>query len=234
MKGGYIPSSYSADILDDLMTGLILELSDLSTLLPYGYISRHTHGKTPLDHLAPFLARFHEFVDHFGKDETYTLPTVWLVGHFQNQESITRVRQKLEEKSVKYFDDGEEYDSYDQFNQSYWDEKSDAERFVKFIHQTTLIGIDLLRTVDYKQKLDQLGRLQWMRYTAPEDVKSDLKEMERYLWASSPFYRDHIADNPSEYKEFWQNFTKIKATPQPNGQELLGSWPHFLFNICGI
>ena len=30
------------------------------------------------------------------------------------------------------------------------------------------------------------------------------------------------------------DFSKIKVTPQPDGNMGLGSWPHFLFNICGV
>ena len=226
--------SFNGNALDSLMTGLILELSDLATLPPFAYISRHTPDKkVPPEDLASFLARFQAFVNHHGKDRPYYIPTAWLVGHFQDYDLIAEVRQKLDQKNVKYFESGEEYDSLAQFNQSYWDEKSDAEPFVKFLHQATMIGIDLLSTADYKQKLNQLGRLEYMRYpdteNVMEEVKSDMKEMEHYLRENSPYYKTHLIPNVSEYKEFWENFTKWKTS-----EVGAGSWPHFLFNICGV
>lgn len=222
--------SFDGNALDDLMTNLILELSNLATLPPFAYISRHTPDKkVPPEDLAPFLARFQAFVSHHGKDRPYYIPTVWFVGHFKDYESVAEVKQKLDEKNVKCFESGKEYDSFAQFNQLYWYQKSDAELFVKFLHQATMIGIELLSTAGYKQKLNQLGRLEYMQYTNIEGVKSDITEMERYLRENSPYYKKHIAANASEHKEFWENFTKWKST-----KDGTGSWPHFLFNICGI
>jgi len=232
MSKGRLP--FNGDTLDDLMTGLILELSDLTTLSPLTYITRHTNDEIPQERLAPFLTKFHEFVDYFGKNQPYNIPTVWFVGHFQDYDSIKKVRQELNQKDLKYFESGEEYNSFEQFNETYWEENTDAEPFVNFLHQATMIGIDLLPTADYKQKLKQLGRIEYMQYTNIEDAKSDFKEMERYLRESSTYYKKHITANASEYKEFWENFTKIKVTDTGNGRARLGSWPHFLFNICGV
>ncbi len=47
--------SFNGDTLYELMTGLILELSDLATAMPYFYISRHGNDKIPQESLAPFL-----------------------------------------------------------------------------------------------------------------------------------------------------------------------------------
>ncbi|MCG2779186.1 MAG: hypothetical protein L6406_26220 [Desulfobacterales bacterium] len=224
---------FNGDTLDDLMTGLILGLSDIARLLPLTYITRHTNDKIPPQHLAPFLTKFHEFVDYFGKNQPYNIPTVWFVGHFQDYDSIKKVRQKLDQKNLKYFEGGEEYDSFEQIGKNYCEEREDAKLFVKFLHQVTMIGIDLLLTADYKQKLKQLGRLEYMRYpdtkNVMEEVKSDLKDMERYLRQNSQYYREHIVADESEYKQFWVNFTKRKSSEAGTG-----SWPHFLFNICGV
>ena len=45
----------------------------------------------------------------------------------------------------------------------------------------------------------------------------------------SLYYKKNIITNPFEYKQFWENFTKWKIN-----KSSLTSWPHFLFNICGI
>lgn len=231
MSEGRLP--FNGANLHNLMTALILELSDLTRLPPFAYITRHTNDKIPPEHLAPFLTKFHNSVNTLGKDQPYNIPTVWFVGHFEDYDSITEVRQKLDQKNLKYFDDGEEYNSFEQFNQAYWENSRDAEPFVKFLHQATMIGIELLSTAGYKQKLNQLGRLEYMRYpdteNVMEEVKFDMKEMEHYLRENSPYYKNHIIPNPSEYKDLWENFTKWKTSEAGTG-----SWPHFLFNVCGV
>jgi hypothetical protein len=216
-------------MLDTLMTRLILELSDLTTLPCLTYITRHTDDKIPPEHLTPFLVKCHDVVDTLGKDQPYNIPTVWFVGHFENYDEITRIRQKLDQRNVKYFETGGEYASFQQINQIYWDKKGDAALFVKFLHQVTMIGIDLLSTGEYKQTIEQLGRLEYMQYSDIENMRSDLKEMEQYLREKSSFYRGHIVHDPIAYREFWENFTKWKKS-----EAVLTSWPHFLFNICGI
>ena len=227
-RNHYIPV-FNGDAIDALMKSLILELSDLATLPPFAYIARHSKDKIPREHLAPFLKKFPQFVDHFGSDKQYSIPTIWFACHFYDEDSIAAVRQKLDQKNLKYFLECEEYDSFEKINDTYWDERSDAELFVKFIHQATMIGIDLLTTAEYKEELKRLGRLESLQYTNIEDAKPDFKEMERYLRKSSSYYNKHIIADLSEYKEFWENFTKWKIT-----NRALGSWPHFLFNICGI
>ena len=221
--------SFNGNALYKLMTNLILELSDLAAIIPFSYISRHTNDKIPPEHLTPFLTKFSSFVNASGKDQLYNIPTIWFVGHFKDYESAAEVKKRIDIKNVKYFDKKNEYDSFEQINETYWEEKNDAELFIKFLHQTTMIGIDLLKTADYKQKLGGLGRLEYMQYTSMEDAKSDFKEMELYLRKSSPYYIEHISADGSEYKEFWVNFTKWKSSKAGTG-----SWPHFLFNICGL
>ena len=226
-KGPAVPAD--EDMLDSLMTRLILELSDLTRLPRLTYITRHTSDKIPPEHLAPFLVKFHDVVDTFGEDQPYNIPTVWFVGHFENYDEVTRIRQELDQKNVKYFETGGEYASFEEINQIYWDKKTDAEPFLKFLHQVTMIGIDLLSIGEHKEKLEQLARLEYMQYADIKNMASDLKEMERYLHNKSSFYRRHIVSSALTYKEFWENFTKWKKC-----EALLTSWPHFLFNICGI
>ena len=215
--------------LYNLMACLIFELSDLAATLPLSYISRHTGDKTPPEHLSPFLNKFSSFVNGLGKDQPYNIPTIWFVGHFRDRQTATEFQRKIDAKNIKYFDEINEYNSLEDINQSYWENKSDAQPFIEFIHHTTMIGIDLLRTADYKEKLRALGRLEYMQYANIETVKSDFKEMENYLRKSSPYYVKNIAADISEYKKFWINFTKWKGT-----ETAFGSWPHFLFNICGL
>jgi hypothetical protein len=233
MSANRLAPPFDVDMLDGLMRDLILQLSDIAALPPYSYITRHTNDNIPPDHLAPFLATFRGFVSALGQNQPYNIPTVWLVGHFQDHDSVAQVRQQLDQKDLKYFDRGEEYDSFDQFNEAYWEDRSDAEPFVKFIHQTTMIGLDLLRTDEYKQRLGQLERLEWIQYANVEDMKSDLRDMEFYLNETSQYYREQIAGNTSECKGFWLNFTKLKLTYTAT-RVSCGSWPHFLFNMCGV
>jgi len=217
------------DMLDGLMTRLILDLSDLATLPRLTYITRHTDDTIPSERLAPFLVKFHDIVDTLGEHQQYGIPTVWFVGHFANDDEIARIRQELDRKNIKYFETGGEYANFQQLNQIYWENKNDAEPFLTFLHQVTMIGIDLLSTGECKQTLEQLGRLEYMQYTDIENMKSDLKEMQRYLREKSSFYRGHIVHDAIAYREFWENFTKWKKS-----EAVLTSWPHFLFNLCGI
>ena len=211
------------------MTNLILELSDLAAIIPFSYISRHTNDKIPPVRLAPFLTKFSSFVNALEKDQTYKIPTIWFVGHFKDYESAAEAQKRIDAKNVKYFNKSKKYNSFEEINDSYWDDKRDAEPFIKFLHQATMIGIDLLKTADYKEKLKALGRLEYMQYTTIEDAKSDFKEMKRYLRKSSPYYIKNITADTSEHKKFCVNFTKWKSSKAGTG-----SWPHFLFNICGL
>ena len=229
--------SLNGDAFDELIAGLILELSDLAATLPLSYISRHGSDKISQERLAPFLRKFSSFVDSLGRDEPYNIPTIWLVCHFNDNESAAEFQERIDAADIKYFDECHEYDSYEEINELYWDNKQDAEPFVGFLHQTTMIGIDLIKTADYKQKLTALQHLEYMRYASMEDAQSDLKEMERYLGESSQYYVEHISADKHGYRAFWENFTKWKRTEVVNENERrykYGSWPHFLFNICGI
>lgn len=219
----------------DLMNGLIMELSDLIPLPYLAHLQRQDKDNMVLQHdLDPFYAKYPEFLDHHGRDKRYRIPTILFVGHFEDDKLVDEVKEKLKEKEIKYVDDIEQQESFEKLNQIYWEEKSDAEPFVKYAHQTTMIGLDLLKTADYKQKLEQLNRLEYMQYTDMEDAKSDFREMVRYLSENSSYYRENIASNPPERKQFWENFTKIKIAIMDNDMAQISSWPRFLFNICGI
>ncbi len=229
-----LPPSFKACICDGMFKGLILELSDLTSLPRYSYIARHTNDKIPENHLAPFLSKFKDFAQQLGKNQSYNIPTVWFVGFFDAEKEIDEVRRQLDKKGVKYFEDGGKYDSYENINQCYWDNKKDAHLFPKFLNQVTLIGIDLLSEPMTKLKLKELECLEWLQYKSEESRQSDLKKMRRYLNEKSQFYREQIEEDQSECDEFWENFKKIKITDKGNGKACLGSWPHFLFNICGV
>jgi hypothetical protein len=226
--------SFNGNALYKLMTNLTLELSDLAAIVPFSYISRHTGDKIPPEHLAPFLSKFSWFVDALGKDQTFKIPTIWFVGHFKDYESAAEAQKRIDTKNIKYFDESNKFNSFEEINDSYWDDKRDAEPFIKFLHQTTMIGIDLLSVPDVKRKLEQLKGLEWMQYASEEAMKPELKEMERYLDEKSPYYNKEIGSDVNKHAGFWKNFTKIKVTSQPDGRVGLGSWPHFLFNTCGV
>lgn len=234
LSKGRIAFGFDANALDTLFASLIMDLSELTSLTQYTYITRHTNDKIPIEHLKPFLTKFRNFVSYLGLKESYGIPTVWFVGHFESQDQIKNIRERLDKIGVRYFETGSELNSFEEINDTYWKKKSDAEVFIEFLHQVTMIGIDLLSGTDFKQKLEQLKRLEWMQYASEEAMEPDLKEMERYLNEKSPYYIKEIAVDVNKRAGFWKNFTKIKVTPQSGGSVGLGSWPHFLFNICGV
>jgi len=228
-----LPFSYDAITCSKNMTSLILELYDLTNISRFVYITRHTNDKIPDENLNPFITKFCDFVDHLGNDQTYNIPTIWFVGHFESYDLIQEVRIKLDNKSIKYFEHGNEFESFENINESYWEIKKDAHLFPKFLHQVTMIGIDLLKETDNINELKQFECLEWLQYRNVEHMISDLKKMEQYVHSNSQFYQNHILKNAFEVSEFWENFKKIKRTNLGDGGVQLGSWPHFLFNICG-
>ena len=227
---GRLPPPLNKDNLVDQMTSLILDLSDLISSSYFAFMARHTNDTIPKEHLDPFLTKYSNFVDSHGQDKKYNIPAVWLVGHFKTWEEATGARLGLGKKGVKYFEDSDEYDSFESIYHKYWDNKIDAHLFPKFLHQVTMIGIDLLKTYGFKQKLTKLKRLEWLQYENNVNMNSDLMEMKIYLKENSQYYQGHIFNETSEYEKFWKNFVKIKGDRRIG----LGSWPHFLFNICGV
>lgn len=221
---------------DYLITGLILELSELSSLPLFAYMARHSTDKIPQKYLDPFLSKFHDFVNHHGQNQQYNIPTVWFVGYFDKEDLITEVRRRLDEKNVKYFEESNKYDSFESIKQRYYDNTKDARLFLKFLHQVTKIGIDLLSVPDYRQKLNSLKPLEKMKfhYKSVESRERDLMQMEQYLRQNSQYYQKYISTEETELKKFWNNFQKVKATNMSDGTVSLCSWPHFLFNICGV
>ena len=204
LSNGRLAFGFDANALDDLFTGLILQLSDISLLPHFTYITRHTDDKIPQDRLRPFLLEYQDFVNQLGPNQPYDIPTVWFVGHFESQDLIANVHKKLGETDVKYFESGGEYNSFEEMNDTYWENKRDAQLFPEFLHQTTMIGIDLLSVPNFKEKLKQLGRLEWLQYGNLDAMESDLREMERYLDENSPYYKESLVPGPTN--EFWRNF----------------------------
>ena len=216
------------------MVNLILDLSDLTLLPHFTYITRHTNDKIPKDQLEPFLHKYSQFVENIGKDQPYNLPTVWFVGHFENYDMVSEIKDKIDAKNISYFESGGEYGSFEEINDSYWDYKRDAHLFPKFLHQVTMIGIDILSVPESIITLKQFECLEWLQYSSAERLQSDLYAMEQYLSDISEYYSNSIKAEENEYNEFWENFKKVKRKDLDNGKTQLGSWPHFLFNICGV
>ena len=234
LSNGRLPPSFDLNTYDNLITSLILDLSDLTSFSRFTYITRHTNDNIPKDHLEPFLINFGEFVQRLGSAEPYNIPTVWFVEHFVDYDMVSKIRSSIDAKNIKYFESGGEYGSFEEINDSYWNNKQDAQLFPKFLHQVTMIGIDLLSAHESRRKLEQFKCLELLQYKSAERLKSDLMEIERCLNESSEYYRNFIRAEASEHKEFWKNFTKVKKTVLGDGSMQLGSWPHFLFNICGV
>lgn len=147
---------------------------------------------------------------------------------------VSEIQERIDAKDINYFESGGEYGSFEEINDSYWDDKRDSQLFPKFLHQLTMIGIDILSVPESVIKLKQFECLEWLQHASAERMQSDLTEMERYLTQNSQYYRDFMKVEISEYNEFWENFKKVKKTDLGNGKSQLGSWPHFLFNICGV
>ena len=208
---------------------MILELSELTSLPIFAYIARHSNDKIPQKHLDPFLSKFHDFANHYGQNQQYNIPTVWFVGYFDKEDLIAELRRRLDEKNVKYFEESYKYDSFESIKQRYYDNPRDARLFLKFLYHVTKIGIELLSVLNNREKLKSLKPLEkQFGYQNVESMKNDLMELEQYLRQNSQYYQRHIYTEETELKKFWNNFQKIKATVRPY------SWPHFLFNICGV
>lgn len=228
-----LPISYDGNMTDSLITGLILELSELTLLPRFSYITRHINDTIPQEQLEPFLGRFPGFVDLIGEDGPFNIPTVWFVGYFDAQDTIAKVRAGLYRKQIGYFEEHGKYDSFEALNHSYWDKKDDAERFPKFLHQLTKIGLDLLEVPKAIVGLKQLNCLEWLGYQNIGNLRADLKKIESLLKNHSAYYINNIDKSEIAKKEFWDDFQKIKINKKGNGKVSLGSWPHFLFNVCG-
>lgn len=192
--------------LDNLFKNLILELSELSTIPKYCYITRHTDDMMP----------------------TFWTPTVWFVIYSETYEIIESIRKKLEQNKIKYLeDDSEIYDSVDSIppDNNYTTTKDEAITFPKFLHQVTQIAIGLLKN-NSTNKLNELNELEWMQGNESE-LGSKIEELREHLINNSKYYLEKIK-NTGEEVEFWINFKKVYINQN------VYSWPHFLFNLCGV
>lgn len=234
LSNNRLPQPFTPQTLHKLVSQLILELADVVTLPRYAYITRHTDDSIPRENLEPFLNRSRDFVVQLGENQLYNIPTVWFVGFFEDKQVIADVKARLNQKKVRHFESGSEHRSFEEINDAYRDNREDANLFPKFLHQVTLIGIDLLSNPASLQSLRRLGCLEWLQYRNEERRQSDLSKMEEVLTANSQYYREVINPREAEHAEFWRNFTKVKRTKVEPGKVFIGSWPHFLFNICGV
>ncbi len=230
----HYPSPYNLSLVDNMMTNQIIELSDFTKIGNYIYITRHTNDKIPNEEIVQFITKFSSFVNFYGNNPKCGLPTIWLVVHFESYDSIKEAKEKLLNKKILSYESITEIESFKDTNDSYWDDVKDAYLFPKFLHQVTMIGIDLLKDPNVINELKQLKSLEWLLYRNPANKISDLKRMRDLHQSNSQYYREEIFNKGSESIEFWQNFEKVKIKDLGNNKMHLGSWPHFLFNICGV
>jgi hypothetical protein len=233
MCNGYIPNEFN-NICERLMVSLILDLSNLLPLVKYSYLSRHTKDTIPSQKLEPFLQRHQNLVQILGEQAPYNIPTVWFVGFFDSDSQIEDIEKKIETMPMQYYDETHEFQSFEELNQPYWEQKEDAQLFIIFLDQLTKIGINLLRNHSCLPRLKELNCLEWLLYQSNEKMEADLAEIKRLLSKNSEYYRENIENDQSQIDVFWSNFRKLKKQPNEDGTTRLGSWPHFLFNICGL
>lgn len=210
-----------------LFKNLIIELSELTGEPKYCYMARHENDSVPNDKLKPFQIKFKTFLDAVRKRSNFgdcepSLPTVWFVVYSEGKKSIGLIRQRLNEKQIEYFEETcGEHESIDTILPNNSETTNDEARaFPKFLHQTTQMGIDLLKT-DAEGKLKELKSLESMQGPS---LDSHISQLETHLKDYSIYYKESIEADPNERRRFWTNFKIV------HGKH---SWPHFLFNICG-
>lgn len=221
--------------LDALFKDLISELSRLEAKPLYRYITRHDNGKIPNERMSAeevsyFTKKFVRFINSVGK-ATFDLPNVWLVVYSETHELIESIKDELKQKNIDFYEDGvDEYPSVENIPpDNYARTTYEASHFPIYLHQVTEIGIDLLSAHDATNKLEQLTSLEWMQHTDLETRKSEIGVLKKHLSDNSDYYRSNIQGDEVEEREFWLNFQRVYF--RQNG---FYSWPHFLFNICGV
>lgn len=205
-------------------TGLILDLSELCKIPKYCYITRHTDDVPDSNHLEPFKERFREIVNQ-NQAAKFGIPTIWFVAYLESYEPLNLIKNKLSDMNIKYWEvDAEEYNSIESIStDDYAPTPEEAKMFPKFLHQVTQISIDLLRN-DATSKLVELKELESMQGS---DLDSKINELKEHLEANSKYYRKTVERTETEKSEFWSNFRITHL-------ERDASWPHFLFNTCGV
>lgn len=218
----YRPRGYD---LHSLWDSLIIELSEISKISKYFYVARHTDDQIPDLILAGFKNRFLEFVECYGKNSRFGVPTVWLVIYVEDEKSISKIKTVLHERDIKYFEgESVKYESIEKIprDNKYTTTANEAKEFPKFLHQITHIAVDLIKTSDSKNKLRELGCLEGM---IGNNIEFKIRELKDYLENSSQYYRDYVSADEREKSGFWMNFRRVHG---------VYSWPHFLFNAVGI
>jgi len=221
-QNGYPPPGYDRHSLWD---GLIIELSEISKISKYFYVARHTDDQIPDPILTRFKNRFSEFVEYYGKDSTFGVPTVWLVIYVEDEDSGNKIKRLIRKRDIKYFEGKfEKHKSIEKIpcDNNYTTTANEAEEFPKFLHQITHIAIDLIKISDSKNKLRELKCLDKM---IGNNIEFKIRELKDYLENSSQYYRDYVAADEREKSIFWMNFRRVHG---------VYSWPHFLFNAVGI
>ena len=224
-----LPASFD---LDDLIRELIMELSDLTDIPRFSYITRHTNDTLPNDHLSPFRKKFAKFVAKQGQTSTFSVPTVWFIAYCESSDTVSMIGEKFDERQIKYFEDNPEiYASTASIppDGNYTTTNIEARTFPKFLHQVTQIGIDLLRYPNSIDRLTQLNSLEWMQGLTQSEIDSQISVLENHLQEKSQFYRENVCRTDTEKRRFWTNFRKVYEK-----DSTIFSWPHFLFNICRV
>lgn len=191
----------------NLFKNLIFELSELTTLPNIYYMSRQG-GDKPKDDtiLEPFKKSFVSYINKYPNSD-FGIPIVWLVVYSEKYESIDKIRNELDKNDIKYWENSIEYSSLSEIKDDYYyKSEEEAKMFPIFLHQTTQIGIDLLKS-DTTNKLNSL--------------KNKQKKLENHFKKNSLFYLNKISNDKNIKSKFWTNFQNNK-------------WSHFLDNICGV
>lgn len=228
-----IPKQFEGKKILDIMKNLILEMKELTSSEFSTYITRHTDDQLPEDVLKPFKIKYQNFVNYFGHSSGYYLPTIWFVGFFKTNKQIENIIRYFNNKNIGFYTTGNNIRSYTEINETYWDCEEDAKIFPKYLYQTTMIGLDILFYNRDISILKEVGKLEWMQYSDEQKKKTDIKKLQDYLLKNSPFYKENIYSDMLSFDQYWQNFNKVTITKMENSSLKLGSWPHFLFNICG-
>lgn len=213
-----------------LFTDLILDLSDMCDIPQYCYMARHNPDTIPEKHLLPFREKYSALVDTFAEWSIYWIPTIWFVVYARTDGELRQIEGRLTEKNVGFSKDQNpnRYESISKLgledNKGYVVNDYESSAFPKFLHQTTQIGVDLLKNPKSIEKLGELRDLEGMRYNSIEKKTADLRELQGHLIRNSKYYRKDI-EQTDELSPFWDNFQRVYG---------MHSWPHFLFNICGV
>lgn len=213
--------------LDKIYRNSIIGLKKISLVARYTYIARHSNNKVPDQILPYFKGNFPDIAKEESHDKVLRIPTVWLVCYSDNKDNFGVIENFLSEKNYKYFPvKGIEYKSLSNIPFGhYTTSANEAATFPKYLEQITQIGLNLLENSDHGKFLSDFIKLEFRKFTnntEPNQLESDLRQK---LIKDSLYYYENIEKIANERQEFWINFRKVYDRY---------SWPHFLFNICGI